>query len=122
MPVQQNRRGVRAPTRPGRLPLLRLPDAGHTDLPGRPGRPDRPKVRTDPDTPYATVLTTEHRALLPRLDPAEYRVEEIREFTESYDDELSDDELQEAVTDTLGLLRTTIADLADDEVFVILIS
>ncbi|MEU5828257.1 hypothetical protein [Micromonospora tulbaghiae] len=79
------------------------------------------KVHTDPDAPYATVLTTEHRALLPRLDPVDYPVQEIREFMEDYDD-LADDELQEAVTDTLGLLRTTIADLADDEVFVILIS
>jgi hypothetical protein len=55
------------------------------------------EVRTDPDAPDATVLTTEHRALLPRLDPGEYPVEEIREFMEDYDD-LADDELQEAVT------------------------
>lgn len=79
------------------------------------------KVRIDPDGPYATVLTTEHRALLPRLDPAEYPVKDIREFME-VDDDFADDELQKVVTDTLGLLRTTIADLADDEVFVILIS
>ncbi|MEU9740219.1 hypothetical protein AB0E12_13645 [Micromonospora chersina] len=79
------------------------------------------KVRTDPDAPDATVLTTEHRELLPRLDPAQYPVKEVREFLEDYDD-LADDELQEAVTDTLGLLRTTIADLAENEVCVILIS
>ncbi|GAA1809709.1 hypothetical protein GCM10009682_34200 [Luedemannella flava] len=76
--------------------------------------------RTDPDGPYDTVITTEHRALLPQLDPAGYPLGEIREFMDQYD-ELDDDELQGAFTDTLNLLRTTIADLADDEALVVLI-
>ncbi len=77
------------------------------------------EVRKDADGPYATILTAEHRALLPMLDPSVYPVEEIREWIEG--DHLADDEILGAVTDTLELLRTTIGSLADDEAFVILI-
>jgi hypothetical protein len=72
------------------------------------------------DGPLVEILTTEHRSLLPDLDPARFSLADVREALEDYDD-LDDDEIAESFTDTLNFLRARITDLAPDEALVILI-
>ena len=82
-----------------------------------------PITRSASDREHAgslvTVLTAEHRPLLPNLDPALFSLVDMRQALQKYD--LLDDEIIESVTDTLNVLRNGIANLADDQALVILI-
>jgi hypothetical protein len=71
------------------------------------------------DTPMVIVLTSEHRPLLPDLDPATLTLDDMRKAMEEYD--FNDDEIVEAVTDALNVLRNGITNLADDEALIITI-
>jgi hypothetical protein len=73
----------------------------------------------DSNTPLVTILTAEHRALLPDLDPVRFSLAEMREALEEYD--LADDEIVESVSDALTVLRNGITNLAEDDVLVVLI-
>jgi hypothetical protein len=74
----------------------------------------------DGSAAFATVLTVEHRPLIPDLDSGRFTPAEMREALDE-DGELLDEEVDEAFSDTLTLLSRGIADLAESEALVIVV-
>ena len=69
------------------------------------------------DYDYTTLIASDAKAFLDRLDPAAYEPGELLDGT--IDLELDDDEARYAMEETLTLLRDTIARLTDDEVLLL---